>query len=203
MAPVDVPQSTHTVDVHIFDTTFRIINGRPQAFMDPAIKGFDRMNALAYSFLITHRDNLTSTERRLLFDLGAPKDWKNDLPPSIADNVKKWERAGIRIECEKYVSEILEESGIPLESIEGMVWRYVLPIAYTTAACEPGVTFLPTTAIHTGTILASLHSSHPRQASSSALASRANLGRVIRRMTRVHFDPKLLRIGKWSSSILT
>jgi hypothetical protein len=91
--------------------------------MSPAIKGFDRMNALAYSFLITHRDGSTGKERRLLFDLGAPKDWKNDLPPSVADQVKKWEKVGIRIECEKYLSEILEDSGIRLESIEGMVWR--------------------------------------------------------------------------------
>ena len=93
--------------------------------MSPAIKGFDRMNALAYSFLITHRDASTGKERKLLFDLGAPKDWKNDLPPSVTDQVKKWEKAGIRIECEKYLSEILEESGIRLESIEGMVWRWV------------------------------------------------------------------------------
>lgn len=123
MSPVDIPSSTHTVDIHIFDTTFRIINGRPQAFMSPAIKGFDRMNALAYSFLITYKDSRTGVQQRLLFDLGAPKDWKNDLPPSVADGVKKWERAGIRIECRKYLSEILEENGIPPESIEGMVWR--------------------------------------------------------------------------------
>ena len=91
--------------------------------MSPAIKGFDRMNALAYSFLITHRDRSTGEERRFLFDLGAPKDWKNDLPPTVADGVKKWEKAGIQITCEKYLSELLEESGIRLESIEGMVWR--------------------------------------------------------------------------------
>lgn len=123
MSPISIPPSDHTVDVQIFDTTFRIINGRPQAFMDPAINGFDRMNALAFSFLITHRDASNGKERRLIFDLGAPKDWKNDLPPSVADSVRKWEKAGIRIECEKYVSEILEEHGIPLGSIEGVIWR--------------------------------------------------------------------------------
>lgn len=81
------------------------------------------MNALAYSFLISHKDPKTGIHQRLLFDLGAPKDWKNDLPPSVADGVKKWERAGIRIECEKYLSEILEEGGVRLDSIDSMVWR--------------------------------------------------------------------------------
>lgn len=122
MVSIDVPASSQTVDVRIIDTTFRIINGRPQAFMSPAIKGFDRMNALAYSFLITHQDS-TGKESKFLFDLGAPKNWKTDLPPSIAQGVEKWERAGIQVSCEKYVTEILEESGIPLESIEGAIWR--------------------------------------------------------------------------------
>ena len=157
MPPINVPPSNNTVDVHIFDTKFRIINGRPQAFMSPAIKGFDRMNALAYSFLITHRDVAIHKEQRLLFDLGAPKDWKNDLPPSVADNVKKWERAGIRIQCEKYLSEILEESGIRLDSIDGMIWRYVVlpvPTCYFRKSCE--LTF--ESATHIGTILADNHS---------------------------------------------
>ena len=127
MPSIDIPSSTSTVDVQIFDTTLRILNGRPQAFMSPAIKGFDRMNALAYSFLITHKDASTGRERRLLFDLGAPKNWKDDLPPAIADSVKKWERAGIQIECKKYLSELLDESGVPLDSIDAMVWRFVLP----------------------------------------------------------------------------
>lgn len=83
------------------------------------------MNALAYSFLITHRD-ASGKERRMLFDLGAPKDWKNDLPPGVADSVKKWEKAGIQIKCEKYLSEILVDNGIPLESIESLIWRWVL-----------------------------------------------------------------------------
>ena len=123
MSTISVPSSSSTVDVQIVDTTFHIVNGRPQAFMSPAIKGFDRMNALAYSFLITYRDPSTGKERRLVFDLGAPKDWKNDLPPSVADQVKKWEKVGIQIKCEKYLNEILEDSGIDLQSIESMVWR--------------------------------------------------------------------------------
>lgn len=122
MASIKVPPSNHIVDVRIIDTTFRLINGRPAAFMSPTIKGFDRMNALAYSFLITHKEN--DKERKFLFDLGAPKDWKNDLPPAVAQGVVRWEKAGIDIKVEKYLSEILEESGIPLKDIEGLIWRY-------------------------------------------------------------------------------
>jgi hypothetical protein len=131
MAPITVPSSNHTVDVHIIDTTFRLINGRPAAFMSPAINGFDTMNALAYSFLITTKEN--GKERKFLFDLGAPKDWKNDLPPSVTQSVVKWEKAGIDIKVEKYLSEILEESGIPLEDIEALIWRYERPFCMNLA----------------------------------------------------------------------
>ena len=122
MASIKVPPSTQTVDVQIFDSTFRIVNGRPQGFMSPHIKGFDRMNALAYSFLITHRDSKGST-RKFLFDLGAPKNWKTDLPPKVADEFKKWERAGIQIKIEKYVSEVLVDHGVALEDLAGIIWR--------------------------------------------------------------------------------
>lgn len=122
MASVTIPSSSQTVDVRIFDTTFRILGGRPQAFMSPLIKGFERMNALAYSFLITHKGS-NGKERKFLFDLGAPKNWKEDLPPSIADNVKKWERAGIQIECKQYLTELLRDNGVSPEEIEGMIWR--------------------------------------------------------------------------------
>ena len=80
------------------------------------------MNALAYSFLITHRDS-AGISQKYLFDLGAPKDWATDLPPSVADSVKKWERAGIQIEVEQYVSDILQQSGVALEDIHGVIWR--------------------------------------------------------------------------------
>lgn len=122
MASIEVPASSQTVNVSIIDTTFRILGGRPAAFMSPAIKGFDRMNALAYSFLITHRSP-AGKEQKFLFDLGAPKDWKNDLPPNVADNVKKWERAGIKIECKSYLSDIIKDNGIALDGVEGLIWR--------------------------------------------------------------------------------
>lgn len=124
MVSIKVPSSNHTVDVRIIDTQFRIINGRPQAFMSPAIKGFDRMNALAYSFLVTHRDS-HGKETKVLFDLGAPKDWKNDLPPSISQGVEKWGKAGIKVDAKEYLSDIIRGYGIPLADIEAIIWRYV------------------------------------------------------------------------------
>lgn len=120
---MNVPPSEKTVDVRIIDAAFRIINGRPAAFMSPPIKAFDRMNALAYSFLIMHKDS-DGEERKVLFDLGAPKDWENDLPPSVAQGVKKWERAGIEVKVKHYLSDIVKDSGIPLEDINAVIWRY-------------------------------------------------------------------------------
>lgn len=149
MTSINVPLSNKTVDVCIIDTTLRIINGRPAAFMSPAIKGFDRMNALAYSFLITHQDS-KGKKKKFLFDLGAPKDWKNDLPPNIAQSVKKWEQAGIKVEVKHYLSDILKDSRIPLEEIEALIWRYGLLFRSLTEATHYFVVILigTTSAVH-------------------------------------------------------
>ncbi|KAK3722160.1 hypothetical protein LTR37_002593 [Vermiconidia calcicola] len=123
MASIDVPASTHTVDVRNIDTTFRLTNGRPAAFMSPAIKGFDRMNALAFSFLITHK-GARGNETTYLFDLGAPRDWATDLPPDIAQGVAKWERAGINVEVKQNLADILTDSGMSLKDIHGAIWSH-------------------------------------------------------------------------------
>jgi len=84
------------------------------------MKGFETFDACAYSFLIKHKDSKSGKERRLVFDLGGPKDYKNDLPPAVVHQFSQW---GCEVIVDKYVSEILEENGVPLDSIEAVVWR--------------------------------------------------------------------------------
>ncbi|KAF3922441.1 hypothetical protein AA313_de0206433 [Arthrobotrys entomopaga] len=122
---IEIPPSTQTVSVQLIDTTFRIKNGPLDTFMTPKIKGHKGLAGGAFAFLITHTDTKTGTERKYLFDLGPPKSWKEDLPETLVKRVSKWEDNGAVITIEKYVSEILEENGVELDSIEGLIWRYV------------------------------------------------------------------------------
>ncbi|KAK6530361.1 hypothetical protein TWF694_003717 [Orbilia ellipsospora] len=126
MAPIsiDAPSSTNTVTVQLVDTTFRIKNGPLDSFMSPKIKGQHGLTAGAFAFLITHTDAEGGSKRRFLFDLGPPKSWKEDLPEPLVKRVSKWEDNGAVITVEKYVSEILEENGVELSSIEGLIWSH-------------------------------------------------------------------------------
>ncbi|KAK1637833.1 metallo-beta-lactamase superfamily protein [Colletotrichum phormii] len=114
-----IPPGKTSVKVSIIDTTFDadIPTGM---FLGPAIKGFDRWHAVAYAFLITHVDT-EGRERRVIFDLGSPTDLENDFPPPVVQSIKS---LGSRMEAKHYVSEILENNGVPLESIEGMIWSH-------------------------------------------------------------------------------
>jgi hypothetical protein len=88
--------------------------------MGPGLKGFETFDVLAFAFLITHTDNKTGSERKILFDLGPPKNWEDDLPKAVVDRVKTW---GAEISMDRYTSEVLEENGIALDSIEAIIWR--------------------------------------------------------------------------------
>ena len=115
-----IPESGSTVEVCIIDTTFCLSDLSPSVFFGPEIKGFDNFRAVAYSFLITHTHQQTRKNTRVLFDLGPPKDWKNDLAPALVERITGW---GATIKIERNVSEILEAHGVPLSSIDAIVWR--------------------------------------------------------------------------------
>ncbi|EWC48878.1 hypothetical protein DRE_00183 [Drechslerella stenobrocha 248] len=124
MPNIDAPASNHTVEVRIVDTTLRITNGPLSSFMGPAIKGHDSLTAGAFAFLIAHKDPASDEERKLLFDLGPPKNWKTDLPAAIVERISGWEDNGCAIEIEKNISEILEENCVNLQDIEALIWSH-------------------------------------------------------------------------------
>lgn len=121
IAPLpSIPPSTSTVSVSIIDTSFRISSLSTSIFLGPELEGFDKFDLRTYAFLITHSDTQTGKRTKILFDLGPPKDWEHDLAPTLVERIGGW---GAKIEIEKNVSEILEENGVPLDSIDAVVWR--------------------------------------------------------------------------------
>ncbi|KAF4994720.1 hypothetical protein FDECE_13027 [Fusarium decemcellulare] len=119
---VTVPPSRTTARVYIIDTTFEA-NVPTEHFMGPPIKGFDSLQLVAYSFLIVHRDHM-GNERKIIFDLGSPKDIEADLPPAVAQMIQG---SGGNVAVGKYVSDILIEHGVSLESIEAIIWSHAHP----------------------------------------------------------------------------
>ncbi|KAK1637884.1 metallo-beta-lactamase superfamily protein [Colletotrichum phormii] len=119
---LDIPPSKSTVSVSIIDTT---LNGDlPTApFMGPTMNGFERWYGVGYAFLVTHQDS-TGKTRRVVFDLGLPKDWDNDFSPAVLEMGKHLDGTMI---AQKYVSEILTEGGLDLGEIEALFWSHAHP----------------------------------------------------------------------------
>lgn len=85
-------------------------------FMSPPVPGLKTLETLpSCSFLLEHESG-----RKLVFDLGIRKDYLN-YAPKIASYIPT---TGYNINVEKNVADILIEGGIPLESIEAVVWGH-------------------------------------------------------------------------------
>ncbi|ETS85029.1 hypothetical protein PFICI_03054 [Pestalotiopsis fici W106-1] len=122
MSKVQIPPSTATVQVSIVDTTFG--GYAPTAhFMGPPIDGFETFRAVAYAFVITHTDE-KGTERRVVFDLGTPKDLVNDFPPAVAAQLAQ---LSSNLTVAKNTSDVLSQGGLDLESIEALIWSHAHP----------------------------------------------------------------------------
>jgi hypothetical protein len=77
LPPLNIPPSNAVVKVSVIDTTTHVKGLPTSLFFEPAIKGYDVLDCPAYCFLIEHE----ASGKKLLFDLGVPKDWRNGLAP--------------------------------------------------------------------------------------------------------------------------
>lgn len=111
-----IPDSSHTVDVSIIDTTTSIRGVDAWKFLEPSIPGHEYLATSAFAFLIQH----PRLQRSLVFDLGLRKDWWN-CSPFLIDRFKK---GGYVIHVEKSVREILEEGGFDATKLEAVVWSH-------------------------------------------------------------------------------
>lgn len=87
-------------------------------FAGPGQVGHESLLGPSISFLIHHRP----TDKRVLFDLGSRKDWKN-LPPAVLNIITS---PGWDIEVTKDVREILTENGVDVEggAIDSIIWSH-------------------------------------------------------------------------------
>lgn len=104
-----------TVRVRIIDTTSHIGNIPAAAFMSPELPGLSKLAGPSFSFLIEH-----PSSRCLLFDLGVRKDWEN-LSPVTTSRIKAMK---FTVRVQKGVRELLEEHGIDVKKIEGIIWSH-------------------------------------------------------------------------------
>ncbi|EXJ65771.1 uncharacterized protein A1O5_11012 [Cladophialophora psammophila CBS 110553] len=103
--------------VKIIDTTSRIANSSVDYLMVPPMKGFSKMPTHpSWSFLI---ENPSGT--RVLFDLGIAIDWRQ-YAPIVSDRITT---NGWHITADRSVADIIEDGGVPRESINSIIWSLV------------------------------------------------------------------------------
>jgi hypothetical protein len=120
MAPkealVQLPAGGKTVTVKLINP----VNFGPailKRFMAPDVPGLDTFkNSPSFSFLLEHPSG-----RKLVFDLGIRKDYKNHAP-KIADYLPT---TGYTFEGTQNVVDILEEGGVNPSEVEAVIWRLV------------------------------------------------------------------------------
>ena len=76
---LDIPHSNSTVDVSIINITSYVRNIPVPVFLQSPYKGFDKTAIPVYSSLISH----PPSGRKVLFDLGIRKEWKNLAPSGV------------------------------------------------------------------------------------------------------------------------
>ncbi|KAL4734914.1 beta-lactamase-like protein [Aspergillus similis] len=167
--------------------TVRLINpvnfgpSRLERFMAPRVpglEGFARNPTL--SFLLEH-----SSGRKLVFDLGIRKDYQN-YAPKIAEYIPT---TGYKIEVEKNVVDTLEEQGVAVEDVEGVIWSHW----HWDHIGDPS-TFPPSTDLIVGPgFKDAMLPGYPANPDSPILESDYT-GRTLREIT---FNPQTLRIGQF------
>lgn len=104
-----------TVRVRIIDTTSYIGNLPAAVFLTPEFPGLSILSGPSFSFLIEH-----PSSRSLLFDLGVRKDWENLAPVTT----RRIEAMKCTVRVQKGVREQLEEHGVDVKNIEGIIWSH-------------------------------------------------------------------------------
>jgi hypothetical protein len=108
-----------TVKVSVIDSTMRLSGLPVSSLLEPPMEGFDTLPPITtWSFLVE-----SSTGKKALFDLGAPKDPFNHYAPSVVEMLTE---SGCDILVQANVADILEENGVQPAEINSIIWRCVI-----------------------------------------------------------------------------
>lgn len=113
-----IPSSRVTVEVQLINTTTNI-SIASSGFVQPVIKGHEKLRLPTFCFLIKHG----LSKQNVLFDCGARTNWR-DLPPKLVEVISQAE-----INITKSVDEILVDGGFDLKNLDSIIWRYVQSLA--------------------------------------------------------------------------
>ncbi|KAJ7495711.1 hypothetical protein B0H11DRAFT_2389306, partial [Mycena galericulata] len=124
-----IPTSQSTVDVRVFNVATATLTNATHSFYLPVLPGHETITSPMLAFLVEHK----STQKRLMFDLGMRSDPLN-LVPSLSSFFASgaWNSPPF-----KGITELLEGGGIPLTSIDTVIWRSVPWIAPTFQVLQP------------------------------------------------------------------
>jgi hypothetical protein len=111
-----IPASDATVDVKVFNVANFTLNNLTSAFLSPVLPGRENLTLPMHAFLIEHKP----TQKKFLFDLGMRNDPQN-LPPAFAGFFSS---KAITVENFKDITELLQDGGVALDSIDSVFWRY-------------------------------------------------------------------------------
>ncbi|GLA63284.1 hypothetical protein AtubIFM55763_009763 [Aspergillus tubingensis] len=112
LLPYDMGTIVEVSVIHAGRTTV------PTAYVvDRPIAGHSVLDMPCYSFLIENR----RLNKKVLFDLGIRKNWKEKLPPSILHQIQS---AKALVDIEQDVADQLRNANVPLESINAIIWSH-------------------------------------------------------------------------------
>ncbi|KAJ7722302.1 beta-lactamase-like protein [Mycena maculata] len=115
-ARVHIPSSKSTVDVKVINVA-NFTAPLAGAVFQPVLPGHEVLSIPMHAFLVEHG----TSGKRLMFDLGMRSDPQN-LAPSISSLFFK---TGVYSAAPfKDITELLNEGGIPLDSIETVIWSH-------------------------------------------------------------------------------
>ncbi|KAJ7043754.1 hypothetical protein C8F04DRAFT_943406 [Mycena alexandri] len=115
-----IPASSATVEVRVFNVQNATLIDEAHAFIKPVLPGHENAPFPDYAFLVDHQDSKKRT-RRILFDLGFRKDVLNYAPAIVPF----FTSGGVQIESlDKDIIDLLHDGGIPLDSIDAVVWSH-------------------------------------------------------------------------------
>ncbi|KAJ7642803.1 beta-lactamase-like protein [Mycena polygramma] len=111
-----IPPSNATVDIRVFNIGNATLVNETDTFVSPVLPGHESATFPMFSFLVEH----TSSQKRFMSDLGIRNDTQNFAP-----SLEVFFSSGIaQIQAPKGIHKLLEDGGIPLSSIDTVIWSH-------------------------------------------------------------------------------